>query len=69
MNVEPSEIQLKLLYEALCQKVPFQWQLRYIEVLADGTLMFSFENITNRSWRALYNIQQNGQWERRYYYV
>jgi len=42
--VEPNEIQLKRLFEALCQELGFQWQARYVEVLPGGVLVLSFEH-------------------------
>jgi hypothetical protein len=67
--VEPNEIQLRRLLEALRQELAFQWLARYIEVLPGGVLVLSFEHTTNRNWRCLYTIKQSSEWIRREFYV
>jgi len=67
--VEPNEIQLRRLFEALRQELVFQWRARYVEVLPGGVLVLSFEHATNGDWRCLYTIRQSGEWVRREFYV
>lgn len=67
--MEPNEIQLRWLFEALRQELKFQWRTRYIEVLPSGVLILTFEHATNPRWRCLYTIPQNDEWKRREFYV
>ena len=67
--MEPNEIQLRRLFEALRQELIFQWRTRYTEVLPSGVLILSFEHSANGKWRCLYTIIQSGGWERREFYV
>lgn len=67
--MEPNEIQLRLLFEALREELRFQWRARYIEILPGGVLALSFEHATNTNWRCLYSIVRNGKWVRREFYV
>lgn len=67
--MEPNEIQLRRLFEALRQELALQWLARYIEVLPAGVLALSFEHATNRNWRCLYTINQSSEWIRREFYV
>ena len=68
--MEPNEVQLRLLFEALRQELMFQWRTRYIEVLEpSGVLVLAFEQASNSKWRCLYAIEQNGEWVRREFYV
>jgi len=41
--VEPNEIQLGRLFEALRQELAFQWRARYVEVLPGRVLGLSFD--------------------------
>lgn len=54
--MEPNEIQLRRLYEALRQELAFQWRARYIEVLPGEVLVLSFDVANNGNWRCLYAI-------------
>lgn len=54
--MEPNEIQLGRLFEALRQELAFQWRARYIEVLPGGVLVLSFDVANNLNWRCLYTI-------------
>ena len=67
--MEPTEIQLKRLFEVLLKELMFQWRARYIEMLPDGVLALNFEHATNTKWRCLYIIRQDGQCNRSEYYV
>lgn len=67
--MEPNEIELRRLFEALCQELIFQWRAKYVEVLPDGVLVLSFKHATNGDWRCLYTIRQSGEWVRREFYV
>ena len=67
--MEPNEVQLRKLFEALRQELKFQWRTRYIEILPNGVLAVSFEHSTNAKWRCLYTISIDGEQERREYYV
>lgn len=66
--MEPNEVQLHRMFEALRQELALQWRARYTE-LPGGELALSFEHSTNNSWRCLYIIRNNGEWIRREYYV
>jgi hypothetical protein len=67
--VEPSEAQLRWLYEILSYESKLQWRMRYIETLPGGEVVLSFEHGTNDIWRCLYTIQTNSEWNRREFYV
>lgn len=67
--MEPNEIQLRRLFEALRQELAFQWRARYIEVLPGGVLVLSFDVANNGNWRCLYTIRHSGEWIRREFYV
>lgn len=67
--VEPNEVQLRQMFEALRQELALQWRARYTEILPGGELALSFEHSTNNSWRCLYIIRNNGEWVRREFYV
>lgn len=67
--MEPSESQLRRLYEILSYESKLQWRMRYIETLPGGEVVLSFEHSTNDRWRCLYTIQTNSEWNRREFYV
>ena len=67
--MEPNEIELRRLFEALRQELLFQWLARYVEVLPGGVLVLSFERATNGDWRCLYTIRQSGEWVLQEFYV
>lgn len=67
--MEPNVIQLRRLFETLRQELKFQWRTRYIELLPSGVLILIFEHPTNVSWRCLYTIPLDGEWEKREFHV
>ena len=67
--MEPNEVQLRRMFEALRQELALQWRTRYTEILPGGELALSFEHSTNNRWRCLYIIRNNGEWVRREFYV
>lgn len=67
--MEPNELQLRILFQALRQELFYNWRTRYIEILPSGVLMVNFEHATNVNWRCLYTIPQDGEWKRREFYV
>jgi hypothetical protein len=67
--MQPTEIQLQLLFEILRFRLPMQWKARYIELFPAGELFVIFEQGTNPKWRYWYIIQPDGQFIERNMYV